>query len=230
MNCEEVEELAGAYALGALPEVERAAVSEHLGSCENHPEMRELQSAAASLALAAPEIDPPPALKSRLLEAIRAESQPQRAPISGPRRSLGETIRGWFSSPQLGYGLASALAVIVVGLIAWNVTLQGGDDGRTVLNVTGNASGRIIYLPDDKLAVVDVHGLEVLPAGKVYEAWAITGTLATPLGLLTVTNDGSSVTSMPFDANGVEQIGVTVEDAPGVDQPTSAPVFTARFS
>ena len=42
MNCEEIEELAGAYALGALPEAERAAVSAHLATCDTHPEMREL--------------------------------------------------------------------------------------------------------------------------------------------------------------------------------------------
>lgn len=231
MNCEEIEELAGAYALGALPEEERAAGSAHLESCDKHPEMRELKAAAASLALAAPEIDPPPALKSRLMEAVRAESAPQRAPISvAPRHGIGDTIRGWFSNPQLGYGLASALAVLVVGLVAWNVSLQGRDSDRTVINVSGNAAGRIIYLPDDRLAVIDVHGLDPLPPGKVYEVWAITGPSATPLGIFEVADDGTAVTSMPFDAKGVEQIGVTVEDAPGADQPTSAPVFTARFS
>jgi anti-sigma-K factor RskA len=231
MKCEEIEDLAGAYALGALPEDERADVSAHLESCDKHPEMGELQMAAASLALAAPEIDPPPALKSRLMDAIRAESPRQRAPISSaPRRSLGETIRGWFSSPRLGYGLASAMAVLVLGLVAWNVSLQGGDSDRTVMNVTGDATGRIIYLQDDKIAVMDVRGLDPLPAGKVYEVWAITGNSATPLGILQVDDEGTTVTSMSFDANGVEQIGVTVEDAPGVDAPTSAPVFTAQFS
>ena len=230
MNCDEIEELAGAYALGALPEADRAVVFAHLESCDKHPEIRELQAAAASLALASPELDPPPALKLRLMDAIRAESVPQRAPTSpASRRGIAETIRGWFATPKLGYGLASALTLLVVGLVAWNVGLSGGESERRVLTVTGSATGRVIYLPDDKLAVMDVGGLDLLPPGKVYEVWAMTGTSATKVGFLDVTSTGSSTTSIPFDADGIEQIGVTLEDAPGVEQPTSAPVFTAHF-
>jgi anti-sigma-K factor RskA len=228
MNCEEVEELAGAYALGALPGDERAAVAAHLESCNKHPEMAELQAAAASLALAAPEIDPAPALRSRLMEAIRAEPTPSRVPLSAPsRRSFGETIRGWFSNPWLGYGLAGALSVLIVGLVAWNVSLRG--DATTITTINGNASGRVFYIPGEKLAVMDAHDLTPLPADKVYEIWAMTGDAATPLGLLDVTPYGDATVLVPVDASGVDQLAVTAEAAPGVSQPTSAPVFTARF-
>ena len=231
MNCEEIEELSGAYALGALPDDERADVSAHLETCENHPLMADLQFAAASLALAAPEVDPPAALKSRLMDAIRAEAAPQRRIVEAPRRSFAETVRGWFSSPRLGYGLAAAMTVLVLGLVAWNVSLQGDDSpaGATVLTVSGNASGKIIYLPDEKLAVMNVHGLDQLPSGKVYEVWAMTGTAATPIGTFISTPDGDATATMAFDATGVEQIGVTIEDAPGADSPTTAPVFTAEI-
>jgi anti-sigma-K factor RskA len=231
MNCEEIEELAGAYALGALPEDERAAVSAHLESCEKHPEMRELEAVAASLALAVPEREPSPALKSRLMDAVRAEVPVQRAPVAqAQRRSFAETVRGWFSSPRLGYGLASAMAVLVVGLVAWNVSLQGGDSNQQVLDVTGNASGRVVYLKDEKLAVMDVSGLGRLPEGKVYEVWAINGTSATRMGTMAVTEDGRGIASLPLeDSGGIEKIGVTVEQSPGVDQPTSTPIFTAHF-
>lgn len=229
MNCEEVEELAGAYAIGALPEEERAAVSAHLESCDKHPEIRDLQAAAASLALAAPEIEPPASLKSRLMYSIRYES-PQRDEASSatPRRGLVETIRGWSSRPQLGYGLAGALAVLVVGLMAWNISLQG--DSTTVSNIGGNASGRVFYIPGEKLAVMDVHDLTPLPADKVYEIWAMRGDVATPLGLLNVSPSGDATVLLQLDASGVDQLAVTAERSPGVSQPTSAPVFTARFS
>lgn len=228
MNCDEVEELSGAYALGALPEEERVAVSAHLASCNKHPEMRGLQAAAASLALAATAIDPPPALKSRLMDAILAESPRQRSAMApAPRRSFGETIRGWFSNARLGYGLASALAVLAVGLVAWNVSLQG--DATTVASITGNASGRVFYMPGEKLAVMDVHDLTPLPADRVYEIWAMAGDAATPLGLLEVTPTGDATVLVQLDASGVDQLAVTAEAAPGSSQPTSAPVFAARF-
>ena len=187
---------------------------------------------AASLALAADEIEPPPALKSRLMEAIRGGTH---APASltwrpdAERRGLGETIRGWFAGPRFGYGLSAALAIAVVGLLAWNITLQGGSSDQVVVNMSGSASGRVIYLKDEGLAVMDVHGLPPLPSGKVYEVWSMSSGQATRLGLLNATASGATA-SMPFSDSGVDQVAVTVEQAPGVDQPTSAPIFSAAFS
>jgi anti-sigma-K factor RskA len=232
MNCDEIEELAGAYALGALPEAERAAVSVHLATCGGHPEMRELESAAASLALAADEIEPPPVLKARLMEAIRAEAPPatRTALVSDPRRSLGDVIRGWFAGPRFGYGLSAALTIAVVGLLAWNITLQGGSSNSVVVDVSGSATGHVIYLKDEGLAVMDVRGLPQLPSGKVYEVWSMSSGQATRLGLLNTTASGEATASMPFNDSRVDQLAVTVEQAPGVDQPTTQPVVTAAFS
>jgi anti-sigma-K factor RskA len=232
MNCDEIEELAATYALGALPEAEHAAVSAHLATCGRHPEMRELEAVAASLALAADEIEPPPALKTRLMNAIRAETPAatRTGPVSEPRRRLGDTIRGWFASPRLGYGLSAALAVAVVGLLAWNITLQGGSSDNVVVNISGSATGHVIYLKNEGLAVMDVRGLPVLPSSKVYEVWSLASGKATRLGLLNTTASGEASASMPFNGSGVDQVAVTVEQAPGVEQPTSQPVISAAFS
>src|ERR1700674_5285058 len=103
MNCEEIEDLAGAYAFGALPEVQRAAMAAHLASCDRHPEMGELEAVAASLALAAEEMEPPPALKSWLMEAIQADRRASKSATGisiGVRDNLFYTIRGWLASPQ----------------------------------------------------------------------------------------------------------------------------------
>lgn len=226
-NCEEVEELAGAYALGALPEDEREAVSAHLETCDRHPEMAGLQAAAASLAVAAPEREPSQELKSRLMEAIGGRPTPQR--IVNRRRGLGEMIRGWFATPRLGYGLASAMAVLVVGLVAWNVSLQGNDSGTTVLDVRGNASGRVIYLPDDELAVMDLSGLQPLTQTQVYQVWAMTPGSVTSLGVFQDEGNGSAVMSVHVDAGKADQLGITVENAPGSEQPTSNPFVTAQL-
>jgi anti-sigma-K factor RskA len=233
MNCEEIEELAGAYALGALPEAERDAVAEHLASCDRHPEMQGLESAAASLALAAEELEPPPTLKSRLLEAIQSGARASRSetgiPI-GAQGSLFGTIRGWFASPRFGYGLSAVMAVAVVGLLAWNISLQVRSSDEVVVNLSGSASGRVIYLKGEKLAVMDVHGLPALPPDKVYEVWSMSSGRATRLGLLTTTAGGDASASVPLDISGVSLLAVTVELAPGVDQPTTSPVLQADFT
>lgn len=233
MNCEELEELAGAYAFGALPDAQRAAVAAHLASCDRHPEMRELEAVVASLALAAEEMEPPLALKSRLMEAIQADRRATQSATGTPTPVEGrlfETIRSWFASPRLGYRMSAALAVAVVGLLAWNITLQSGSSDTVVVNISGSATGHVIYLRDDGLAVVDVRGLPALPSGKVYEVWSMSSGKATRLGLLNTTASGEASASLPFNDSGVDLVAVTEEQAPGVDQPTTSPVFSAAFS
>src|ERR1700730_12143450 len=147
MNCEEIEELAGAYALGALPEAQRAAAAAHLASCGRHPEMRGLQGVAERLALAAEEMEPPPTLKSWLMEAIQADRRASESASSVPisaQGSLFNTIRAWFASPRFGYGMSAALAIAVVGLLAWNISLQGGSSDQVVVSLSGSAFGRVI--------------------------------------------------------------------------------------
>src|SRR2546428_68650 len=83
MNCDEVEDILGAYALDALPGELSADVTAHLATCSKHPEAAELRAVAGALAFAAPEAQPSAALKTRLLDALREESEPADA---APRR------------------------------------------------------------------------------------------------------------------------------------------------
>lgn len=232
MNCEEFEDLSGAYAIGALPDDEHARASAHLDTCEKHPQVRELMAVAGSLALAAPAVDPPPALKSRLMDAVRAEARPsvEAAREESRRGGLFDAIKGWFGNARLGYGLAAAMTVLVVGLLAWNVSLQDDDGGASavVVQMTGQVTGEVVYLPEKKIAVMDLHGLEELPSDKVYEVWALQDGQATPLGVIFPAN-GSVNASMQFDATGYDTIAVTIEDAPGADQPTTDPITAGEL-
>ena len=75
LRCREVEDLAPAFVLGALEPSEMETVRNHLAACpEAHPEMAELGSAAASMLLAVPQVEPPAALGSRILEAARRDT------------------------------------------------------------------------------------------------------------------------------------------------------------
>jgi anti-sigma-K factor RskA len=231
MNCDEFEELAGAYAIGALTEEERVMAEEHLASCDKHPELARLQGVARSLAFAAPEMDPPATLKARLMDAIRAEAGPAPAAQPAPparRRGLAEVISGWFSNPRTGYALAGVMSVLVAALVVWNVSLQGEESNQLVVQLSGEATGQLIYLKDQQLAVMELQGLDDLPAGKVYEAWAITGTVASPIGTFT-SSGGQASTALAFDRSAVDVVGITIEDAPGAQAPSMAPIITGEF-
>ncbi|MBI2760513.1 MAG: anti-sigma factor [Chloroflexi bacterium] len=82
MNCEELEDLAGALALGAALPEEVAAARAHLGTCPNaHALLRELTVTASLLAEAAEPVEPPPRLRERILAAARAERDTAPEPI-----------------------------------------------------------------------------------------------------------------------------------------------------
>lgn len=75
LRCREVEDLAPAFVLGSLEASEMEAVRAHLAACpEPHPEMAELGSAASAMVLAVPQVEPPAALGSRILEAARRDT------------------------------------------------------------------------------------------------------------------------------------------------------------
>ena len=135
------EELKDAYVLGALLEEERREFEEYLASHpERQAEIGELGTVAGLLALSPHEQDPPPELRSRIMEVVEAEAVPPRV----SRRSWLAMMREFLRIRNLALGAA---ALLVVGLVSWNMILQGEmqdlqgriqgmqaaeEDGRTV--------------------------------------------------------------------------------------------------
>ena len=228
MRCKEVEEIAGAYALSALPRDEQAEVERHLARCTRHPAIASLRLTADALAIAAPEMEPPVALKSRLMDAVRAEaampSQRIRLPALGP--SLLDRIGGVFRMPVVGYGLAAALAVVVAVLL-----VSGGGGGETVVRRFDNdgVSGRVVYVPDEDVAVMTVEGLSPPAAGKTYQVWTITEGQPASIGFLDVGVAGPATAAMQVQLHEGQVIAVTVEPDGGSPQPTSDPIFSAKI-
>lgn len=109
--------LKAAYALQALPEGERLAFEAYLSE---HPELREeaewLASLAGLLVLAREEREPPPHSRSTLLSRIG-----HGAPGPSARERLFSRARRLLS-PR---GLATAGAVLLVGLLLWHLSIDG---------------------------------------------------------------------------------------------------------
>jgi hypothetical protein len=75
LRCSDVLELSGSFVLGALPEDEAAAVRAHLAACpEAHAEVAELGSVVPALFETVELVQPPSALRDRILAAA-AETQ-----------------------------------------------------------------------------------------------------------------------------------------------------------
>ena len=119
MNNEFFEDLKDAYVLDALPEEERRAFEDYLAAHpERQAEIDELGAVAGLLAFAPHEQEPSPQLRSRVMEIVESEA----APSSARRESV--FARFWEYLGARGLALGAA-ALLVVGLLSWNLLLQG---------------------------------------------------------------------------------------------------------
>jgi len=199
-------------------------VREHLRACSAHPRLAELQQAAGALLWAAPEMEPPPTLRRRILAAARRQARPTPQP---------QGVGRWL--PALGpYRLAAALALLALAMLGWNLSLLlgGGQEGgqAVVYQVqSGGAHGRLVYMPHDKMAVLVLEGLPSLPADKTYQVWAIRGSQRVSMGLLQVSGPQPVSASMAMDISTVDAVAITIEPAGGSPSPTSPPVLQIRF-
>jgi anti-sigma-K factor RskA len=84
LTCDEVREMAGSFVLGALTPADDAAVRAHLASCDDaHAEIDELGGVVPALAASVPAVEPPEALKARIMASAAADLDARRAGMGG---------------------------------------------------------------------------------------------------------------------------------------------------
>lgn len=239
MTCERLDELAAAYALGAVPPDEERAMSEHLATCdEPHADARELIGAAAMLPAALPPMEPSPALRARLMATVATTPQDHRraaAPLAPVRR---EPRRPWWQLGPLPAALAAGALAVVVGLSAWNLDLgrqiaERDEALRAVASadaayaVTGSAGSGWV-LETDGQAIFLADSLAELPADRIYELWLI-GPEGEPVAVGTLTDtDGVAFATLERALGSATTFAVTVE-AERAEAPTSDPVLVASL-
>jgi len=203
MNCEQAEELLGAYALDALPDDEAAAVRAHLSTCEEHAaKARELRVVASALAETVEPMEPPAGLRSQIAGAIavsgqgtvvRGQGTGDRGQIAGGapvalsherarrERDGGNAARGRVQWGRMSYAwgaIAAALVIAVAGLMAWNVSLRSDGGTADVLAVRPlvqetGATAGYLILLEGDQAAVVGEGLPRLDASQVYQLWSL---------------------------------------------------------
>jgi anti-sigma-K factor RskA len=205
-----------AYALDALDARERDAFEEHLTHCARcRDQLAELSETASALAFAVPPARPPAALKERILDAARAE-RANVVPLR-PRWAVPAAIA------------AAAASCAAVGFGVWAATLHSRLGGRTALRAVQlrGASGSLVVGEGGNATLV-LTGLERAPAGKTYEAWVIRGGQPAPAGVFPGSG-GTTVVRLTRDVSSGAVVAVTLERAPGAQQPTTKPlVVSAR--
>ena len=227
MERDDIHELTAPYALDALDEHEVREFEQHLRDCERcRDEVAMLRETAASLAHDSPAVAPPPELRARILATARAE------------RGNVVPLRPRWAAPVAAVAAVAACAAVALGVWAatLNHTLGNRDaalrdqaralavaaspDARRI-SLTGG-HGALVVTPDGRAALL-LSGLPKPGAGKVFEAWVISGGAAkppesSPARLL----DGGRAR-----ARGAHRgtVAVTIERSGGAQQPTSTPIL-----
>ncbi len=222
-------DLTAAYALDALDAEETREYEEHLATCERcREELARIGGAAGALAFAVESPVPPDALRSRILEAARAE-RPNVVPLRS-RWVVGTSA------------IAAVAAIAAIGFGIWAASLSSSldrersarqkverllaDPTATTRPISGKAGGTLVVSSSGEAALI-VSRLAPAPSGKTYEAWVIANGKPERAG----TFDGGGVTSLLSLERGVPngaQVAVTLERRPGVDKPTGQILLSSK--
>jgi anti-sigma-K factor RskA len=249
MDRQRFEGLKDGYVLGALPEEERLEFEQYLAA---HPdlqsEIEELGTLAGLLALSVSEQEPPPELRRRIMDAVEAEAV-RPAEVTPPHAGRQSWIAGLWDAVGLRELALAAAAVLVVGLFAWGMLLQGEvrelqgrvqslqsqpqvrsqDPQMIALGGTGaeqEARAELITLKGDR-AVLVAENMPPAPEGKTYQIWVIKGDTPKPSGLFEPRGD-SVAAVVENSVERADAVAVTIEPEGGSKEPTTDPMLVGK--
>jgi anti-sigma-K factor RskA len=223
-----------AYALGALSDSESARVRDHLATChECRAELEWLRAAVDALPASAPQVQPPPELKTRVMEIVEAEAELLRAAGAAadrPPAASHQRRRRWARMPAGRPALAFGAGLAAIAVAAVLLATGGSTGTRTIqAQVTGPAlssGARASLQVRGGHAELVVRGLPAPAADHVDELWVQRGGGApVPAGTFVVQSGSVEVarTVRPGD-----RVLVTVEPGGGAAAPTTPPIVVAR--
>lgn len=233
----ELHMLTGAYALGAVDDLEAARMREMLRtSPEASAEVRSFTETAALLG-SAEAVEPPAAMRASVLAAVRETRQVPPVVVPAARRRAARSAR-WLSVAAAG------LLVLTLGsgVAAWQFREDASqvtaaneamtdvltDPDRQVLDADLAGGHATMVVSGDRVVLLGAD-VAAPPEGKGYQLWMIPdGEDAAPIpaGMLSATGDGGYWGETTGYQPG-QALAVTVEPEAGSPAPTSDPLFVA---
>ncbi len=237
----DVHALVGAYAVDALDDLERAAFDRHLAGCEDcRAEVASLQEAASLLAETT-SVEPPPALRDRVLAGITTV---RPLPPITPEPTVETGTRTRSRRFRVATLVAAAAVIAAVGADAaiwhpWSddssqtvsdasAVLGASDAQSTSLDFDGGASATVTHSDSVGKAVIETHKMPPPPDGMVYQLWLqqpVSGMVSA--GVMPIKADQTVV--LTGDAATAKAAGITIEPEGGSDHPTSEPIALFDF-
>ena len=222
----------GLYVVDALDGEERQRFEEHLAGCAAClAEVAEFRATTGRLSNLMAE-NPPPGLRSAILERVSGTRQVSpleegggkdelavrrsrsRLRVVAPALAVAASVIalvlgvGWLRSHQ-AFDRQQAVAQVLSAADATSVSLTGGGDGEL----------RVVYSPELDRTVVVADGLADLPSDRTY-ALGFIGPDGPEEAALFRTDDGRATRMLDRTPEGFDALGVTEEPAGGSPEPT----------
>jgi anti-sigma-K factor RskA len=250
-DTEQPDDLLELYVLGVLDDDEVATVERRLRDDPVARErVRELRGVTAFLAADVEPLDPPPALRDRILSAARVDVQqrdpepvstPAPPPVAAPAPPAPVSLsaererRAGVTRITFPWAIAAVLAVALVGSMFWNASLRRDLDDRDqaiaqahsiiATGFASGASGRVLIVDDEGTAWLALSGLPLPEPGQVFQVWLIAGGAPVPNVTFTPNTLGYASVAVPVDVPDYRVIAITVEPEGGSPAPTTDPVI-----
>jgi anti-sigma-K factor RskA len=215
------ENVAG-YLLGALEPGEAAELERHAEGCERcREQIRWLEPAVRSLPESVPRHEPPPELRRRLIDEVRADAR--RAPAPRPRGASRWAGRlGWRPLAAV-----AAVALVVAVVAGYEVGNGGSGGGPTVTYTAGKAPGvTAAVVREGDAGTLHLANVNQLPEGRVLEAWVQRGGRIEPVPALFAPDRKGHAETTIADMRDVDTVMVTKEPSGGTKAPTTTPIVT----
>jgi anti-sigma factor RsiW len=257
MTHDDALDLAAGYVLGALEPAEETAVRDHLATCpESHAEFAELGGVVPSLPADVPLVEPPAALRDRIMDAAGADLALRRPmPVGAPTGPVTfpnaeeRALRRRARTGRLDWALRIAAVIAIVAVGAWGHGLQRQLDAarqfdQAVANVIdaagqpgaqavilGPAQGKqgngIAAVAPDGTTTLAMRDLPATSDGQVYTTWVIVGKNPIPVADFTVDANGiASVRTRPVQTPRGAVLALTLEPNAGNTAP-KGPVISS---
>ena len=238
-------ELAAAFALDALDDVDAARFRTHLATCEQcWGLVAEYRAVTRLLPETLAERSASPGLRHRILEAAQAERAGSVRPTHAAARARPRRMPVWLL-PLAALLVLTALA----GYRSFQLQAQL-EDQRTTLRLqeqvlaavaagartwplTGTeqapqASGVLVQAPGEPRPLLLVRSLPDLPPDRAYQVWVISGGTPFEAGLLSPGRDGVQVARLDRPAGNADTVALTIEPAGGSRAPTGPIVIAGQ--
>ena len=230
----EIVNLIPGYALGCLDDDERVLVSEHLADCsECQMELQSYKSTVQQLILAAPAIQPPPALHNRLMKQTQKLLPARHLPQKSSRNFLR-----WGTPVFIGAGLLLIIILVAGNLLLWRQVNRSVQPNmlRTIM-LTGtqaapDATGIIVLSLDGEYGTLVVDHLPIHDREHQYQLWLIHDDQRATGGVFSVSDEGYGsieiLSAKPL--NFYSAFGISIEPVGGSPDPTGQKILGGTFN